>query len=335
MKTNRKVFLIGAGASAMTTAMRFPGDAAEFSYKWGNDWPRDHPVTVRSIEVAQKISKDSNGRMEVRVFPSNQLGSSVAMITQVRSGALEFLASTYGILEGSIPAVGMVALPFIFPGHKEAWDAMDGPFGKMIRSSIAKAGLFPFERSWDGAFRIVSNNVRPIRVPADIRGLKIRVPASNTWTSTFRALGASPSSIDGAEVYTACQTHIVDGTDFPLATIETYKVYEVQKYASLTNQSWTGYAMLGNGNAWERLPGDLKDIVAHNFDAGALLERADIAKLDTTVSATLTTQGMTINSVDLGPFKETVRAAGLYAQAKTQYGADAFAVLERTVGKLS
>jgi len=335
MRTNRKVFLIGSGAAAMTTAMRFPGDAAEFTYKWGNDWPNDHPITVRSLEVAQKIGQDSNGRMDVRVFAHNSLGSSSAMITQIRSGALEFLASTYGILETSIPFAGIVALPFIFAGHKEAWNAMDGPFGKMVRANIEKTGLFTFDRSWDGAFRIISNNVHPIHVPEDVRGLKIRVPASNTWVSTFRALGASPTSIDGAEVYTACQTHIVDGTDFPLATIEAYKVYEVQKYASETNQSWTGYAMLCNGDAWQKLPSDLKDIVAHNFDAGALLERADIAKLDTTMEATLTSQGMQVNHVDLAPFKAAVRTAGLYAQAKTTYGTDAFALLEHTVGRLS
>ena len=315
--------------------MRYPGEAAEFTYKWGNDWSRDHPVTLRSIEAAQKIQQDSGGRMEVRVFPANQLGSSVAMITQIRSGALEFLASTYGILETSVPTVGMVALPFIFTGHKAACESMDGPFGRAMRAAIAKIGLYPFERSWDGAFRVVSNNVRPIRVPEDLKGLKIRVPASNTWTNTFRALGASPTSIDGSEVYAACQTHIVDGTDFPLATIETYKVYEVQKFASLTNQSWTGYSMLANNDAWQRLPQELRNIVEKNINAGALLERADIARLDPTMEGTLTKQGMTINHVDIRPFKAMVRAAGLYAQARTQYGPENFDLLERTVGKLS
>lgn len=315
--------------------MRFPGEAAEFTYKWGNDWARDHPITLRMIEAAKKIGDDSGGRMEVRVFPANGLGSSVAMITQIRSGALEFLASTYGILETSIPAVGMVALPFIFGGHKEACDAMDGAFGKSIRASIVQAGLYPFQRSWDGAFRIVSNNVRPIHTPDDLKGLKIRVPNSSTWTKTFRALGASPTAIDGAEVYTACQTHIVDGTDFPMATIETYKVYEVQKFASLTNQSWTGYSMLANSDAWQKLPPDLRDIVERNFDASGVTERADIVRLDESMEATLTKQGMTINHVDIRPFKAAVRAAGLYAQARTQYGNDAFDLLERTVGKLT
>jgi len=286
------------------------------------------------IEAAKKIGDDSGGRIDVRVFPANQLGSSVGMITQIRSGALEFLASTYGILETTVPAVGMVALPFIFTGHKDACDAMDGALGKSIRGAIAKTGLYPFERSWDGAFRVVSNNVRPIHVPDDLKGLKIRVPSSSTWTKTFRALGASPTAIDGAEVYTACQTHIVDGTDFPLATIETYRVYEVQKFASLTNQSWTGYSMLANGDAWQKLPVELHGIIERNFSAAALLERSDIVRLDESMESTLTKQGMTINHVDIRPFKAAVREAGLYAQARAQYGSEAFDLLERTVGKL-
>ncbi len=333
----RRAGFVAAGATAFASIalLRRRADAADFTYKWANDWPPGHPVNVRSVEAAQKILHDSGGQLEIKVFPAAQLGSSASMVTQARTGSIEFVATGYGVLEATVPFAGLAALPFAFAGHKEACDAMDGPFGKATRAEIVKAQLYAFERSWDGGFREVSNSLRIVRTPDDVKGLKIRVPNAPNWNAMFRALGASPTAVDGSEMYAACQTHLVDGTDLPLASIDSFKMYEVQKYASVTNHAWTGYAMVANPDAWNRLPPKLQQIVEQRIDEAGLLERADMVKLDAASEASLTAKGMTITHVDQAPFKAVVRQAGLYTQWRQQYGADGFDLLEKAAGKLT
>ena len=335
--TMERRHFIAAAATAYATVgiARCPASAAEFTLKWGNDWPATHPVNLRSVEAAQNILRDSGGQLEIRVFPAAQLGGSAAMVTQARTGAIDLVSAGYNVLEATAPFAGLAALPFVFADHKQACDAMDGPFGKAVRAQIEKAGLYVFERSWDGGFREVSNSVRVIRTPDDLKGLKIRVPNAPNSTATFRALGVSPASVDGAEMYAACQTHLVDGTDLPLPSLEAFKMYEVQKYVSLTSQAWTGYAVVANPDAWNRLPPKLQQIVAQRINEAAVLERADIVKSDVTSEASLSSKGMTVTHVDVAQFKAVVRDAGLYTQWKQQYGAEGFDLLEKATAKLT
>ena len=136
-----------------------------------------------------------------------------------------------------------------------------------MRAQIAKSGLVPMERIWDNGFRQITSSTKPIQTADDLKGFKIRVPVSPLWTSMFKALDASPASINFSEVYSALQSKVVDGQENPLAVIATAKLYEVQKYCSMTNHMWDGFWFLANGNAWARLPDDLRGIVARNVNA--------------------------------------------------------------------
>src|SRR6266542_6137696 len=113
----------------------------------------------------------------------------------------------------------------------------------------------------------------PINTPDDLKGFKIRVPVSPLWTSMFRAFGASPASINFSEVYSALQTKVVEGQENPLSVIDIAKLYEVQKYCSITNHMWDGFWFLANAGAWTKLPKDLQEIVARNLNAAALKDR--------------------------------------------------------------
>jgi TRAP-type C4-dicarboxylate transport system substrate-binding protein len=177
--------------------------------------------------------------------------------------------------------------------------------------------------------------VRPINTPADLRGLKMRVPVSPLWTSLFSALGASPSSINMAETYSALQTHIVDGQENPLAVIDTTKMYEVQKYCSLTNHMWDGYWLLANRRMFEKLPKDMSALMTAAFNAAALDERADVAALNGSLQGKLAAAGMVFNTVDAAPFRQTLRDAGFYKDWRARYGEEAWHVLEGAVGTLN
>jgi TRAP-type C4-dicarboxylate transport system substrate-binding protein len=154
-------------------------------------------------------------------------------------------------------------------------------------------------------------------------------------TDTFKALGAIPVITSGAEIYTALQTHLVDGGDVTLVSTETAKYYEVQKYMSITNHQLIGQTMLVNAQAWLRLPKPLRDIVERDFDAAVGMERTDVAKLDDTVKVTLEGKGLIFNNADIPSFRSVIRNAGLYTKWRDQFGGDAWALLERTVGKLT
>jgi TRAP-type transport system periplasmic protein len=191
------------------------------------------------------------------------------------------------------------------------------------------------EKIWDNGFRQTTSSTRPITGPDDYKGFKIRVPVSPLWTSMFKAFDAAPASINFNEVYSALQTKVVEGQENPLALISTAKLYEVQKYCSLTNHMWDGYWFLANRRAWEALPVDLRTIVAKNINAAAVNARVDTEKLNTTVRQELAGKGLIFNQPDVAPFREKLRSAGFYSEWKGKYGDEAWAILEKSVGKLS
>ena len=151
----------------------------------------------------------------------------------------------------------------------------------------------------------------------------------------FKALGASPATLNFAEAYTALQTHVVDGQENPLSIIDTAKFSEVQKYVSMTNHMWDGYWMLCNGRSWKGLPDDIQAVVTRELNRAAEEDRADIAALDASLKARLESQGMVFNTPDPEPFRAILKRDGFYDQWRKTFGEDAWQVMESYVGRLS
>lgn len=188
---------------------------------------------------------------------------------------------------------------------------------------------------WDNGFRQITSSTKPIQTANDLKGFKIRVPVSPLWTSMFKAFDSAPASINFNEVYSALQTKIVDGQENPLALIDTAKLNEVQKFCSLTNHMWDGFWFLANRRAWERLPENLRTIVAKNINAAAMKERADIAAMNVTLQKGLTDKGMVFNSTTPESFRDRLRTGGFYSEWKGKLGDEAWSVLERYTGKIA
>ncbi|WP_022724549.1 TRAP transporter substrate-binding protein [Rhodopseudomonas sp. B29] len=308
---------------------------AEFKYKYANNLPDTHPMNIRGREMAEAVKAQTNGRVQIDVFPSSQLGSDTDMLSQIRAGGVEFFTLSGLILSTLVPAASINGIGFAFPDYDTVWKAMDGDLGAHIRGEIQKAGLVVMDKIWDNGFRQTTSSTKPINGPDDFKGFKIRVPVSPLWTSLFKAFDAAPASINFSEVYSALQTKIVEGEENPLAIISTAKLYEVQKYCSLTNHMWDGFWFLANRRAWEKLPPDLRDIVAKNINEAGVKQRADVAKLNASLKDELAAKGLTFNQPQIGPFRDKLRAAGFYAEWKGKYGEQAWALLEKSVGQLT
>jgi TRAP-type transport system periplasmic protein len=335
-RISRQSLVTGALGTSFTTALlRFPAGAAEFSYKWGLASKPTHPAAVAARETGEKILHDSGGRLEIKLYPYNMLGSESSMLLQIRQGALEFQTVGDADMAQLVPVAGISAIPFAFGGYKEAWTALDGGLGAYIVNEIRKAGFTAFPTVWDAGLRQVANNVRPVTKPDDLKGLKMRVPPAPVSVATFKALGATATAVTANEIYTSLQTHLVDGVELPLISINDHKFYETLKYMSIWNYQLTVTHTVANIDAFQRLPKNIQDIVAKDLHDGAVAERNEIMRVDGTLADKLKTAGMTFNQVDVTSFKARVRSAGLYTQWRDQYGGQAWALLERSVGKLA
>ena len=333
--TRRRVLLAGTAAGA-TIAMPWIAKAApEFSLKYANNSPVTHPLTVRTMEAMERIKKETNGRVDIQVFPNNQLGSDTDMLSQLRSGALEFFTLSGLILSTLVPAASINGLGFIWENYGKVWPAMDGELGAYIRKQIEKSGLVAMEKQYDNGYRQITSSTKPIKTPDDLKGFKIRVPPSPLWTSMFKAFDASPMSINFSEVYSALQTKVAEGQENPLSIIFFAKLFEVQKYLSETNHMWDGFWFLANGKMWNGLPADIRDVIAKNLNQSAIVQREDIAKQNATFKADLTAKGMEFITVDSKPFRDKLQSAGFYKEWKGKYGDEAWAVLEKYTGAIS
>ena len=335
MKRRDFLKITGAATAATLPLSSAYAQKAEFTYKYANNLPVTHPMNIRAKEMVDAIRADTSGRLDIQVFPNNQLGSDTDMLSQLRSGALEFFTLSGLILSTLVPTASITGIGFAFPDYDAVWKALDGELGAYVRAQIAKAGIVAMDRIWDNGFRQITSSTKPIVTADDLKGFKIRVPVSPLWTSMFKALEASPASINFAEVYSALQTKIVDGQENPLAIIATAKLYEVQRYCSLTNHMWDGFWFLANGKAWESLPPNLRAIVAKHVNAAGLNERADVAKLNASLQKELTDKGLVFNQAKTDTFRDKLRKAGFYEEWKGKYGNEAWALLEKYSGKLA
>jgi tripartite ATP-independent transporter DctP family solute receptor len=336
MRLSRKQAIgAAAGAFASIGLLRYRGDAAEFSYKLANDTVPTHPLNVATAAAVKRIQDASSGQLEIRVFENAALGSDPQLLSQVRSGAVEFIQVGNDILGAIVPAAALSTMPFAFSSYQQMESATGGAFGAYVAGLAEKAGIRKFENAFYAGLFHTQSRLGAIATPADLKGLKIRVPPGPLAVAMFKAFDASPAPISLAEVYTSLQTHLVDALTVPLPVFEKFKFYEQVKFCSLTSHSYVNYLLLGNLAAWQRLPKNLAEIVDREFARAANEATLSMADQEQNLESTLRGQGMAFNRPALEPFRQVIRNAGLYAQWRQQYDPAAFDLLQKAIGKLA
>jgi tripartite ATP-independent transporter DctP family solute receptor len=335
MTMNRRQMV--SGCAAASAGLAFPAvvfGQAQYKLKFANIMPLDHPLNVRMKEASAEIKQKTNGQVDISVFPASQLGSDADMLSQLRSGGIDFFANSGLILASLVPVAAINGIGFAFPDYPSVWKAMDGPVGKHVVGAIEKAGLVAFEKMWDNGFRQTLSATRAIRTPADFKGFKVRVPPSPLWTNLFKDLGASPVAIPWGETYTAMQTKVADGLENPLAGIYFAKMHEVGKYISNTNHMWDGFWFLANRRSFGALPAAAQEVVRQTINAAALKQREDVARLNQDLRSSMSKMVEFID-VDTAPFRQQLQDAGFYKEWKKRMGDEAWGALEQTSGKLA
>jgi TRAP-type transport system periplasmic protein len=331
----RKQFLLGAAAGAGAIAARPAGAARTSVIRFGLDLTSDHPTTVNVVAAAKKIKDATNGEVDVQVFPNNQLGNDTHMLSNLRSGAMQMMAIGDNILATLVPSAAIDNIGFAFKSSEMAWRALDGKVGEIVRADIEKTGVHAMRRIWDEGFREITSSAKPVRTPEDLHGFKMRVPPSPISLSLFQSLGASAVTINAAELYTALQTHVVDGQENPLGNIQTMKLAQVQKYCTLSNHMWVGYWLLVNGPFWTGLPEEHRKIIADTFDAQALEQRVANQKLDGSLEEVLKGQGMEFITPDTSAFQAVLTKSGFYKTWRAKFSAPLWSALESVTGPLA
>ena len=333
-KLSRRQILAGASALPLFSILTHRANAAEFELKYATGQDPTHPVNIRAKQALDRIREATSGRVDIKLFPANQLGSDTDLLSQVRNGSVDFFNLSSLILSTFVPISGITSVGFAFKNYDDVWKAMDGDLGNHIRAEIAKTPIFTVSKIWDNGFRHVTSSTREIKTAADLKGFKIRVPAAPPLTSLFTALEASPSPINFNEVYTALQTKVVEGQENPLAIIATARLYEVQKSCSLTGHVWDGYWVLGNKRSFQKLPLDVQQIIQREIDKSATEQRADVAQLNSSLTVDLKAKGINFLTVPQEDFRKKLASTNFYSEWKTKYGPAAWDLLEKVSGKL-
>ena len=331
---SRRSFLTVATIGSVTILTRAQR-AAEFRFVQYHNQIADSPLHRRLSEMWAAVSKESGGRVETQVLPENNKnpGSDPAVLKLLVSGEVQFFTLMGGILGNVVPAANIQQVPFAFSSAAQAHTAIDGPLGAYLREEMAAKGIVGFPvGAFDNGMRQIGGRTRAVRVPADLAGLKVRVPDGQLFADMFRAFGAEPVTVNSSGIYGALKAGTVDAQENPLAYMDFFKHYEVMKYVSMTNHMWSGFNMLAHQPTWNRIPADIRASIERHLTRAVRLQREDQQKANAAARTSLAGHGLAFNEVDQAPFR--AKMAGVYAEWKKLLGSKAWSLLEAETGRL-
>ena len=298
-------------------------------YRLGLNQPAGSPTARRAVEMAAAINQEIGGDFRLEVFPESRLGPDPKMFADLRAGALEFFMA--GATLGEVaPTSALPLLPFAFTESKAVFAALDGALGDHIRAELAANGLYAFRHCWQNGFHHLTTSVRPIRTADDLAGLKFRSPGGAIASDFFTSLGAEAGMVPFSGMYEALRTRKFDGQSDPLGVVLSLKLYEVQAYLSLTAHWWSGFTLLANAATWAGLPRTIQEVVERNAGKFAMLQRADIEKVNAVGAEELERRGMKVNTADTTSFR--ARLGDFYSSWRKKAGPQAWRLLEYYAG---
>ena len=264
-------------------------------------YPPEHP-TARSLQhFSEQVKARSHGRLLVKVYPQSSMGHQMAILQSMKNGSLDLAVMSQGNLSSVVPEANAFGLPFLFPDTESAWRVLDGAVGRSFAERIEAKG-FVVLSFWDVEVRQLSNSVRPLLKPADVAGLRFRTPPDPLAAEVIAALGGKPMELNFGDLHDALREGVVDGQENPLVNIRALKLYEVQKYISLTGHKFSIYSFLMTKAAWGGLSVADRELVLAAAREAARFQRTLTQNAESEAHRELAARGMRIDKVDPKPF---------------------------------
>ncbi|WP_205600756.1 TRAP transporter substrate-binding protein [Gracilibacillus sp. YIM 98692] len=271
------LLIVGCGNNQTSEQNEASASEAEekevYEMKLHHDLAADSPQHIGAEKFKEIVEEETDGQVEVKLFPSGQLGDDVEVAELIQNGSVESGIIPTAKLSTFDARMQLPDLPFIFPSREAAYEVLDGEVGKELLAGLEDIGL-KGASFWESGFKQFTNNER-IEEPSDFEGLKIRTMESPIVIKQFEALGANPVPISFAETYNSLQQNVVIGQENPLVSIVKMKFYEVQDYTILSNHGYLAYAFLLSKEWFEQLPSDIQTVILDASQEAAEFERSE------------------------------------------------------------
>src|ERR1700751_1720428 len=300
---NRRIILkVGVASATLSVSAPYVSwSAAPLTMRFAHFGAEDHPSNVAAKRFAERVAIRTDGEIKINIFPNNALGGPPEQAQQIKLGTIDMGLPTQGQLDKYDTAFAAVMLPFIWDSPQHAFRVLDGPAMAWLAPLAEKQG-FILLRNWEYGFRNVTNNVRPINAPGDVKGLKLRTPPKLQIQASMEALGATVQAIAFPELYLALSQKVVDGEENPVAVIFFNKIAEVQNHLALTRHVYNNMIHAVGVNSWKKLTPEQQNIFREESKSAGELMRKLIADAETDQIDKLEKAGMKITRPDLAPF---------------------------------
>lgn len=265
---------------------------------------------VASNEFAKRVKEKSGGKVEVQVFPSSQLGSDKDMLQKMKLGQIDFFLPS-SMLSSVAPEFGVFDMPYIIKDRAHAERVM-AKLGDSVFRPKAEAKGVKILGFWENGFRQITNNVRPIVKPEDLKGVKLRTPRGEWRVKMFQSYGANPSPMAFSEVFTALKTGVMDGQENPLINVWSAKFYEVQKYLSMTGHVYIPAYIVTSPKTFAKWPADVQKVISEVAVEMEPFAREAGKKFDDDLLDKLKEKGMQVNEADKDAFVKASK--GIYEE---------------------
>jgi tripartite ATP-independent transporter DctP family solute receptor len=262
---------------------------------------------VCATKFAELVEERTNGAYDIQLFPNSSLGDERTMLESMQMGTLDSGIITSGPFVNFVPEFGVLDLPFLFPDNASAYKVLDGEIGKEILSKLEDHDLKGLAYAERG-FRNLTNSVRPVRTAEDIKDLKIRVMENEVYIAAFKAMGVNAVPMAWTEALTALQQGTIQGQENPVNVIHAYKMWDSQKYVTMTRHAYAAAVITFSEEVFNKLPDDVQEIFIQAAQEAAEYERAWVAENEASQIADLKANGMeVIEDPDLESFRQAVQ----------------------------
>jgi tripartite ATP-independent transporter DctP family solute receptor len=291
----KRVFIKSVIATVALAAMGM-AQAQDKTIKFANQNAVGHPIVQGMEKFKEIVEKQSGGKLKVNVFPGGALGSDQANVSAIQGGTLEMASMNSGIFASQVKDFEVFDFPFMFASGKEADAVVDGAFGKKLHAKLEEKGIVGLG-FFELGFRNLTNGRRAINKVSDIEGLKLRVIPNPINVDWVKALGANPTPLPFPEVYAALEQKAIDGQENPVATINSAKLYEVQKHLTLTGHQYNPQSIVISKKFWETLSAAEKKILSDAATEASKFQRATARTMEAGLLENLKKGGMEVTTL--------------------------------------